>query len=103
MNNPRCDLSVTRRSDRIPDQIIEEKCIEAKIAGQQSARFRTSTEEPGQPGSLHPGRGIRLQSGVDVEGEANGKDHAAPDRGLMTMDPFLLFWGAESDPDEIRR
>src|SRR6185503_13633949 len=95
-------LSVARRNDRILEQIIEEKCIEAKVACQQSPRFGTDAEQPGQSRSLHPGGCIRFQPGVDVEGKANRKDHSAPDGGLVAVDPLLLFWRAESDPDEVR-
>ena len=95
--------SGTRRDERIFGQIIEEKQVEAKVAGEKPARLGESAERPGESGPLHPGRRILFQSGIDVEGEPDRKQNPALDRGFVTVNPILLFRRPEPDPDEIGR
>jgi hypothetical protein len=50
---------------------------------------------------LHPGWGVGFGAGVDIEGEAYGEKDAVGEEGFEALEEFLLFWCAETDPEEI--
>ena len=96
-------MSGTRRSERIFGQIIYEKCVEAKVTAEESARLGEAAEHPGQPGSLHPKWRVPFQAAIHVEGKTDCEKDAALDFRFVPIDPILLFRRAQPDPDEIGR
>ena len=69
----------------------------------EAARFGPKLEDPGKSEPLHPRGSVGFHAGVDVEGEADGENHAAMNQMLVALYPSLLLRRAETDPNEIGR
>src|SRR5207249_808603 len=67
-------------------QIPQEEKVVAEVARTEAAGFGPEAEDPGQTEALHPGGGIGLHAGIDVEGETYGEDNAASEQGFVAFD-----------------
>ena len=82
-------------------QVIPEERGPIEVAACETAGFGGKTVGPCEACALHPSRGIGFCAGIDIEGEADGKEDAAGEEGLEAFEEVVLLRGAETDPDEV--
>ncbi len=82
-------------------QVIHEERVPIEVAACETAGFGGEAVGPCEAGALHPGGGIGLGAGVDIEGEADGEKDSAGEERLKAVDETVLLGGAKSDPEEV--
>lgn len=82
-------------------QVIHEERVPIEVAACETAGFGGEAVGPCEACALHPSGGIGFGAGVDIEGEANGKENSAGEEGLEAVDEFLLLGCAKADPEEV--
>ena len=82
-------------------QVIQEKRVPFEVAGDKAAGFGGEAVGPCEACALHPSGGIGFGAGVDIEGEADGKEDSAGEEWLEAVDEAVLLGCAKSDPEEI--
>jgi len=83
-------------------QVIQEEGVPFEVAGGEAAGFAGEAVGPGEACALHPSWGIEFCAGVDIEGEANGKEDSAREEGFEAVEEVVLLGCAQTDPDEVR-
>jgi len=82
-------------------QVIQEEGVPFEVASGEAAGFRGEAVGPCEACELHQSWGVGFGAGIDIEGEADGKEDSAGEEGLEALEEFLLFWCAKADPEEV--
>lgn len=82
-------------------QVIQEERVPLEIAGGEAAGFAGEAVGPCEACALHPSWGIGFGAGVDIEGEANGKEDSAREEGFEAVEEVVLLGCAQTDPEEV--
>src|SRR5437868_2479905 len=76
--------------------VTGKRCGTSSNASPTPARFLDQAVEPFQPAALHPGRGHRLDAGVEIERRPDAQLHR-PDRVAVVVGEQVLLRAAEAD------
>ncbi len=82
-------------------QVIQEERVPLKIPGGEAAGFGGEAVGPCEACALHPSWGIGFGAGIDIEGEADGKEDSAREEGFEALEEEVLLGGAQTDPQEV--